>query len=151
MSEFSRLPVGKTRAFWHGREYQLKAGAGIGLKRQYFLTPLDPDEPDLEGAVYDEDLGGYGVPIDPVELDAWYSTTWYFDWHGQGFLATNRSEDQIVGNLMSGNDTWAKANGLALFDHGWAVGQFPLSEIENLLAGWKSERNKAELKREYGQ
>lgn len=156
MSEFQSLTDGGMRAVWRGREYRLKSGGGIG-QRWHFLIPADPNEPHLEGAVYDEKLGGYGIPIDPAELDAWYSTSWYFDWRGQGFRATSRSEDQINGHLMSGDDRWAKANGLTLFDRAWAVGLFPISEIENLreerhdlLAKWKSERARAELKRGQG-
>ncbi|NJC83985.1 hypothetical protein [Planosporangium mesophilum] len=158
MSKLEPLQDGGMRAVWRGREYRI-TGDGKGLQRRYFLIRLHPDDPDLEGAVvYDEDLGSCGIPIDPSELDAWYSTSWQFTWRGAPFWATHRSEDEVAGQLMGSNYNWAKANGLALFDRDWAVGQFPLSEIEDLheerrdlLAEWKSKRAQAELKRERNQ
>ncbi|NJC83984.1 hypothetical protein [Planosporangium mesophilum] len=158
MSELEPLPNREARVVWRGREYRI-TGDGKGLQRRYFLIRLHPDDPDLEGAVvYDEDLGSRGIPIDPSDLDAWYSSRWRFTWRGKEFVATHRSEDEVVGQLAGADYNWAKANGLTLWDRDWAVGQFPLSEVEDfheerrdLLAEWKKKRDQAELKRERNQ
>ncbi|GAB1688336.1 hypothetical protein [Krasilnikovia sp. M28-CT-15] len=158
VSGLEKMQDGSTRAVWHGREYRMRGSSGIGLQRKYFLIRLRPDGPDPDGAVYDEKLGGYGIPIDPLDLEAWYSTTWYFSWRGEPFRASARSEDEIAGTFIGMDDDWAKANGLEFLDHCWIVGKFPIAEVENLheerqdlLAKWKADlakqRDKDQLKR----
>ncbi|BFU48049.1 hypothetical protein [Krasilnikovia sp. MM14-A1004] len=159
MSERVKFPRDAV-AVWRGKDFRLISCGGVGRVRD-FLVALHPGGPAPEGLVYDEELEGYGTPIDISDLDAWYRPRWTFTWRGKEFYALSRRGDMVEG-VLYGQDPWAAANGVDVIERGVAQGAFPLSEVEDLhetredlLANWKArqkrERDKAELERGQGQ
>lgn len=149
MSDRVKLTGGGMRARWHGREYRLKAGRGIGVQQRYFLTRLDPGDPPPGGAAFEPEIRDHGLLVDPADLEAWYSSRWVFTWRGEEFVALSRTEGEVEGQLRGVNDPWARANGLTVLEPGLAQGGFPLGEVEDLheehrdlLAEWVARRDR---------
>lgn len=135
-------------AVYGGHTY--RTGGGKSILPRITLLRTSPQDPEPEG------LAAYpGEPyrayfVHPTQLEAWYRTSSHFTWKGGGFDTVGITDGKVTGRYQGSNRPFPALDELQRMDTYVYLGQFPVSEVVDLvedrvdlLAAWRAEHPEA--------